>query len=79
MKYTAVSDDGIYDPMDAMNVEDRASDPDDGIDYDVLITEIVADDRAGHGWYFPGGVSFKPWFDDVLTSVRHRRETRGVA
>src|SRR5919108_3272926 len=53
----------VYDPNHPMNVEDRANDPDDGIDYDEIIMTTEADFRAGRGRRFSSLEEFREWFD----------------
>lgn len=51
MQYPSYDPHFVYDPNHPMNIEDRANDPDDGIDYDAIILATEADARAGRGAY----------------------------
>lgn len=71
-----------YDPMDPMNIADRALDPDDGIDYEQLIAEIIEDERAGNGFYFENGEGFDEWlherFNNIISEIKRDIACRPV-
>jgi len=63
------SEEFVYDPDDPKYIEDRANDPDDGIDYDEIYRSTEADVRAGRVIRFGSFDEFERWGWEVYRQV----------
>lgn len=73
MQYPPYDPNFVYDPDHPMNIEDRANDPDDGIDYDEIILATEPDMRARRGQVFTTSEEISAWINEICQDVLQRR------